>query len=95
VIGQVIAVLVIVAAVGLMVLGAYLWHKVVGTPSDRERALEARLDAMKRANYLGAEFFSASTQMRDEMARAARGRQAGSRNHVRAGRQVVDADWHD
>ena len=105
-IGQVVAVLIIVAAICLVVLGAYLWHKMVGTPSDRERALEAQLDAMKRANYLGAEFFNASQQMRDAMAGAADQRARTARSRTRPARAtaggvrvgdptVIDADWHD
>ncbi len=86
-------------------LGASLYHDIAGSRSDRERALEAQIDALKRANYLGAEFFNASQELREEMARSAqeRDRRARSRGRARAWvyqadasqADVIDGDWRD
>lgn len=65
------AICVLVPIAGLVGFGAYLRYCIADTPTEREQALAKQIDAMKRANRLGVEYFHAQAQMREEMAKAA------------------------
>lgn len=88
----------IVAIAGLIGFGALLYWLVADEPTDRERALERQIETLKRANRMGAAYFDAQAQMREEMTRAANARRGpiGRASVGRASvprRGVIDGDW--
>ncbi|MDG4796001.1 hypothetical protein [Micromonospora sp. WMMD1082] len=89
---------VIVAVAGLVGLGALLYWALDDEPTDRERALERQIETLKRANRMGAAYFDAQAQMREEMTRAASARR-GPVGRASVGRAsvphhgVIDGDW--
>ncbi|WP_326560039.1 hypothetical protein [Micromonospora sp. NBC_01796] len=70
---SIVEVVVAYAFVGVLVgFGALLYWLIADRPTERERALEAKIDALTRANRLGASYFNAQAEMREEMARSGR-----------------------
>jgi hypothetical protein len=79
-------VLILAMCVVLIGLGVLVASLVAGTPTDRERALEAKIDALKRANRIGVAYFNAQAEMREEMARPVGRARVG-------GRRTVEGEW--
>ncbi|MFI0794113.1 hypothetical protein ACH4OY_15705 [Micromonospora rubida] len=93
----VVFVVAIVVMASLIGFGALLYW-LMEEPTDRERALERQVEALKRANLMGAAYFDAQAQLREEMSRAANARRGptGRATVGRAGvprRGVIDGDW--
>ncbi|OWV00499.1 hypothetical protein B5D80_27915 [Micromonospora wenchangensis] len=94
----VVFVVAVVLMACLMGFGALLFYWLMDEPTDRERALERQVEALKRANRMGAAYFDAQAQLREEMSRAANARR-GPTGRATVGRAsvsrrgVIDGDW--